>query len=356
MNSFLGRTSIGKTVAFAAGVAVLCLAAGARAAEPAADDLWLVSTRDLDPCGQPGGEQPRYWRLGQDRQWEAADVKAFLAGDSPTVPTAFFLHGNRTDRQDAVNTGWGVYRVLKEQAGGRAFRFVIWSWPSDRIAGGNRRDVRVKAARSETESYYLADCIRQINPAVPVSLIGYSFGARTIGGALNLLAGGEFAGQTLPQPGAAERTPLRAVLVAAAMDDVSFLPGGANGRALAPLDHLLVAYNPADPATRWYSRMFRGRGPEALGHSGPACPGRLGPEAEKMEQVNLCCEVGWHHKWECYLSASGLRSRLAWYAFLAPPAQSPATAVASATTGSGSGARETLVRSAPGRNAVRPQQ
>jgi hypothetical protein len=294
------------------------IASAARAAEPAPDALWLISTRQLSGCGPQAGDQPHYRFLGQDDAWVTADAATFLHGDDPATPTVFLIHGNRFSRQDAVDAAWGIYQFLRGQAGQRRFRFVIWSWPADRIPGRVRRDVRVKADRSELESYWLADCIRQIKPQVPVSLMGYSLGARPIVGAFRLLDGGEFCGLRL-RGRVARRAPLRAVLVAAAADNTLLLPGDCDGSLLRCVDRLLVTCNPADPVLRWYRRIERGRGPDALGFTGPVCHSCLGPDSKKLEILNLSCEVGRRHETEAYWAAASLRARLAFYAFLAPP-------------------------------------
>jgi hypothetical protein len=247
-----------------------------------------------------------------DNQWVRNDRAPFLADAGSVVPCVFFVHGNRTSACDAVEVGWGVYSALKAAAAGRPFRFVIWSWPSDRIQGRSRVDTQVKAARSEVDSYYLAATLDRMPPNAPVCLIGYSFGARMIGGTLELLAGGEFAGRTLPKP-AARRRPVRAVLLAAAMDAGALAPGGVNDRALGLTERVLITCNPADSVLRWYPWMYGRGGPEALGFAGPC---GIGPD--KLELLNVACEIGRCHSWECYRSLPSLNARLAWYAFLKP--------------------------------------
>lgn len=297
-------------------LASITSAATAWTAEAAPESIWLISTRETACCD--ANAEPQYWRLGADHQWAPADQKAFLASDDPAVATIIFIHGNRTDRETAVQDGWSVHQFLSQQAPGKAYRFVIWSWPSDRIQAHTRVDAQVKAARSEHDSFLLAQAIRPIQPAVPVSLIGYSFGARMIGGALQLLAGGAFEGRTL-EPPAQSRTQVRAVLIAAGMDDTALLPWGPNGLALTQTQRVLITCNLADPALRWYRRLYGRGGPDALGFVGPACPSQLGPEQQKLEVINVSGQVGRNHAWDCYLWAPSLRARLAEYAFLNPP-------------------------------------
>jgi len=299
---------------------VALVASDVSAADSGPDQVWLISTRNAPWSCPPAGEDVPldYRQLGPDCRWLPADREAFLASDDPAVPTSVFIPGNRADSRTAIQQGWQLYRELKCRAEGRPFRFVIWSWPADRIRGGNRRDVRVKACRSDVQSYYLARWLGQVGPQVPVCMVGYSYGARIITGALHILAGGQVAGRGLPEESSVDRGPVRAVLVAAAMDSDWLLPDRRNGLALSQLDHLLVLQNCSDPVLKFYPLMYGIGGPEALGRTGPACPGRLGDELEKIELLDVSCSVGRNHDWDQYICAPGLRGRLPWYAFLEP--------------------------------------
>jgi len=314
------RAAATRTLAMAAVGLAMLASGGLAATEKTTDQLWLISTRRTPICDPAGAKDIRldYWHLDDDNRWLPADREAFLAADDPAVPTSFFIHGNRVDRDDAVRSGWKVYRRLHEQAAGRRLRFVIWSWPADRVRGRNRRDVRVKAARSDVQGHYLARCVNRIDPGVPLSMVGYSFGARVITGALHMLGGGRLAGRSLPEA-AARQAPVRVVLVAAALDADWLLPGRYNGLALGQLDRMLITQNACDPVLKRYPLMYCIRGPQALGYTGPACLAQLGPDRKKIELLRLGCSVGKAHKWNCYLSAPSLRRRLAWYAFVEPP-------------------------------------
>lgn len=286
--------------------------------------VWLISTRDS--CRIPGnGENPsQYYVLGADHQFYASSAEVFARSDLPDVPTIFFVHGNRTDRYWAVRDGWRLYQLCKRQANGRAFRFVIWSWPADRIGRRNRPDVQIKASRADLESLYLAKCLAGIDDSVPVSLVGHSFGARAIAGALDLLGGGKISGRTLSQTPQPRTVPVRVALVAAAMNSEWLSPGRRNGNALQQAEGVLVTRNMQDSALRWYPRLYGRGGPDALGFVGPTCMPRLG-EYAKLKVVALECEVGRNHDWASYFGASALTHQLSWYTFLddGTPPRSP---------------------------------
>lgn len=288
-------------------------------AEELQGPVWLISTRELDGCSDTAA-QPSYWLLGPDRQWQQAGAEAFLNSDAKGMPTVFYVHGNRTDRCEAVSIGMDFFACLQRCAPGRPFRAVIWTWPADRISTRVRPDVQTKALRSDAESRYLARCLAQLRPDVPVSLVGYSMGARTIGGAMHLLAQGTTQTPAAPQATSGKRIPLRAVLIASASDESAFCVNGAHGMALSQADRVLVAYNPCDSVLRWYPLLWRRGGPEALGYSGPACCGTSVSEGNKLELLNVACEVGREHDWNLYLASPSLQARLAFYTFLAPEA------------------------------------
>ena len=280
-----------------------------------ARQVWLISSRqaacDAPACGSEA--MLRYWFLGPDNQWVPASLDAYLSTDSAAVPTVIFIHGNRVDANDAVCDGWLLLNPLTALAQGRPFRFVIFSWPADRLDTGARTDAQCKAARSDAQSYYVAWLINHMHAGVPLDLIGFSFGARVVTGALELLGGGCVAGQVLP-----DRTsghwPIRVMLAAAALDSDWLLPGHRDGLALGQVQRMLVSVDPLDRALHFYPRLYGRHGPEALGACGPDCPEQLGSEAVKLDLVDVQCEVGKVHDWTNY--ASSLISRLGWYAFL----------------------------------------
>lgn len=300
-------------------------AAPAAAVPAAPQQVWLLSTR----CGGCGdcGNAVTYSLWDGCSQWLPSDAAAFAAADNPAIPTIFTIHGNRTDACQAVEMGLQVYSQLKCLAGDRVFRLVIWSWPADRIRGP-LNDVRTKACRSDVEAVLLAQTVSTINPEVRVSFIGYSFGARAITGALHMLGGGCLDGHALAQAG--QRAPMRAMLLAAALDADWLLPGHRNDKALSQTEQMFITCNGSDPALMRYDLIYGSRcGPDALGYTGPACCGSLGGDAQKLEVVDVSCQVGRTHDWDLYFGAGAVQCRLGWYALVQPAA----TADAKAKTG-----------------------
>lgn len=283
-------------------------------------DAWIVSTRCVPTCCSTGIEPERFsYRIagGACSDWEQSDAEGFFSSISADAPVIVFIHGNRTDSCEAIREGWPVYKRLACESGGQSFRFVIWSWPAEPIRGGPRKDALVKAARSDTQSFYLAAWLNRLPRSTPVTLIGYSFGARVIGGALQLSEGGTLLGREQPRtmPDGARRR-LRVMLVAAALDCEWLLPGSRNGLAPQAVEQMLITRNCCDPVLRFYPRMRRCDSSSALGFTGPAAASRLAESGATFETVPVECQVGKDHAWHTYLRSCAVSSRLAWYAFL----------------------------------------
>ena len=296
-----------------------------------ATQVWLIDTRCAPGCGDldAGLSKIAYWQLDESKgcsRWQAADATAFRATAVPGLPTTVLVHGYDTDADWAVRHGNTLYGSMKQQAGGRPFRLIVWSWPADRVER-LRPDVQMKVCRSDAEAYYLARVLPNLPKGAPLGLVGYSLGCRTVSGALQLLAAGAAAGRSLsPQVLAAWNhagpRPIRVMMIAPAMDD-NWLEACCP-RGLAPLavERILVVTNGCDHVLKWYSRLYGPHGPQALGYAGPT-----GTAGGKLDVADVCCEVGRKHDFDRYQESSPVCQRLAWYTFLCAP---PATAEKSA--------------------------
>jgi hypothetical protein len=274
---------------------------------PPLRQVWVISSRR--------GTHLEFWSHGDQRHgWTLASQEEFLATDQPHVATCVYVHGNRIHHAQALRDGWQVYQQIAgclppEQP----LRFVIWSWPSTEIEGP-LQDVRLKACVSDTHAGHLACLVDRINPDVPVSLVGYSFGARLIGGALHLLGGGRLAGHALQQRTHPHRAPLRVVLMAGALDSHALTPHGRNGLAASQVERMLVTVNSKDPVLHHYPLLagLLRKGPPALGYTG-FFASSLGEEGHKVAQWNVACYVGKEHDWRRYLYSPAILSRLRSY-------------------------------------------
>jgi hypothetical protein len=287
-----------------------------RAEEKPRVEIWLIDSRcaPVSCDWESGKERLSFWRLGENRQWDASDAATFFAGGDKNKPTVFLVHGNRTTNDEAVEFAWPISCWIGDHCGEKSYRVVVWSWPSTQLMKRLRPDVQIKASFCDSQSYYLADCLLRMKSEEPVSLIGYSFGARIIAGGLHFLGGGNLDGQSLPaaKDNVQKREgPLRAFFVAAAFDCHAFAPGQKFDKAIGQAQEMLVTQNQCDDALRWYPRLYGRGGPDALGFAGPCCV-----NASNLHIFNAACCVGKSHHWESYIYCPALFRVLPHYLYL----------------------------------------
>lgn len=284
---------------------------GASDVAASADRSWLISTRHLsaEVCraelNRPHFHVGRLDRCG-NRHPDSLD--SFLAQLTPERPLVIHIHGNRMTHWQARDRGRFVHHQLRAHMGGQPIDFAIFSWPSERT-GLPLRDGRVKAARTEAQGLYLAWLLREVVARdVPVTLIGYSFGARVATGALHALAGGNVSGRQLPGH-SLRGADIKVALVAPAVEEDSLQNGRYHGLASQNIHELAVFYNPRDAILKrfWLIDLpTRGR---ALGFSGPQqlapsfdgspvpivarnCAPFLGIRHSEVEYYTQCCRAG----------------------------------------------------------------
>ncbi|HWA97614.1 MAG TPA: hypothetical protein VG713_03955 [Pirellulales bacterium] len=268
-------------------------------------EIWLFSTRHLPGNCLYCNAAPKVYRGGCCQPWQPSSVDEFRASCDPSVATVFFIHGNRIDADEAVQQGMTTFARLRLAAGeGLRVRFVIWSWPSEpMIPIAIARDADLKAGRTDTEAHYVANVLAKIPAECPLSMIGFSFGARITSGALHLLGGGAAAGYTLAEPAAPRTAPTRAVLVAAAMDCDWLVPNRRYGLALAQVDRVFLLVNSHDIVLSHYPNLSSQRGVEALGFVGVCCASALGDNLAKVYQQQVATMIGKRHAWTSYLGS-----------------------------------------------------
>lgn len=288
------------------------------------DEIVLVDFRSVGGCctldSLNEGTRIRTYGITDDsgdRRWMPVDVDILRDAD-PSIATLVFVHGNRVTRGEACREGLSVYRrVVRQSDSDAPIRFVIFSWPSSKV-GGPLKDVRIKAARTRPAALQLAWLVDQLPAETHVSLVGFSFGARIITGALHVLGGGSLNGRTLTDRLHPERAPVNAVLIVAALHADWLAPGHYHGLAMTQVDQMLLLNSCQDRAMKYYRFVTKRGNPQALGLRGPTCIDAAG--ASKITERDLGRYVGSEHNVFCYMSAPGVSNQL-WES----AAQEPAT-------------------------------
>lgn len=268
------------------------------------DQLWLVSCRGLGAAGREQNfARLGYWRYVASSGWVTSNRDEFLLSGGLVSVTSVFVPGNGYSGKQVRELGSVAYRRLVAGAANETpLRFVIWSWPSDRINAGPVQDARVKAARTTLAAWYLARWLDDLEPLGDISIIGCSFGARVVGEALELRGGGRLGPYELTDP-ASTRSQVRVVLVSAAIDNDWLLPGRRLGHALSHVERLLLINNTSDSVLRRYGWLYgRRNSAAALGYTGLIGVRRLGDNAAKVRQIDATNTVGRQHGFMNYFS------------------------------------------------------
>lgn len=243
------------------------------------------------------------------RQWMQSDLSRLTESPADGRVTIFYIHGNKVDTSMARDRALRVYyRLVNRDACQQAIRFVIFSWPASEI-DGLLRDFRVKAARTRPGGCQLAWVLNQMPPDARISLLGYSYGARLVGGGLHVLAGGNLSGTCDLGMPLVPRPPMRVVFIAAATHSCWFGPGGYHRYAMNQIDTLLMLNNELDPAMRFYHLVDKNCHPQAMGLCGPTS---LTSEARSRVECYDCSNrVGRSHDLFKY-TASAPTMSLVW--------------------------------------------
>ncbi len=269
-----------------------------------ADDIWMISTRHLDcPClDKNSGDFDLEFTRYVGKQWVASSIDEFLTTGDAAQPTLFYVHGNRVDCEDVKDRGMQAYHGLLDCSCAGPLRFVIWSWPSEKVHG-QIQDVRAKAVRTDREAHYMAWLLGQMPPDTRTGLVGYSYGARVVTGALHVLGGGRLAGCTLPAAYQRGGGAYNVVLMAAALHNYWLQPDSCHGRALDQVSHLLNQYNPCDAVLKRYKAVERRGRPQALGYTGMCVDEGL---AIRIQERDVCDIIGHSHAERLYFESDSI--------------------------------------------------
>ena len=283
-------------------------------------EVWEASTRHLPCCLTPNllhNPPIRYsqlvggrWVRRSEADWLASPVRqiAPVHGVEQLPLVIFYVHGNWMTVENARERVAVLNQAIARQAR-RPYQIIMLSWPSQREPGAVR-DIRENAECADVQAHYLNYMLRQLDPSVQVSLLGFSFGGRTVTGALHLAAGGTIEGycsQCLPWGAGDVLGRYRVTVVAPAVDNDSMTPTGKFNRAIEAVNWMVNLYNSKDRALRRFEFIDRLARPIAAGFRGfesVANPRSTSPLAtlSVVEQLDCGGAVGPTHDEMSYFS------------------------------------------------------
>ncbi|MCU0720340.1 MAG: alpha/beta hydrolase [Pirellula sp.] len=269
-------------------------------------DIYELSTRHLsDRFCSINEETPNLevCRWGSCR-WNASSLSEALQGDDKL--TIVYVHGNFMERENARERVRIIDAYLKRQAK-ETYRLLQFSWPSEKQRP-ILRDAADNAKVAEMESLYLAWILKQLQSQSRVSILGFSYGARTVTGALHLDAGGSIPGLSFMPPDARRSIPYRLGLIAPAVDKKWLTSSGRYSSALSQVDGFVNLYNSRDPVLRRFRFIDTVTRPIAGGLNGfdglydPRSVSPLaGGDADNVRQFDCGAIIGTTHSEKSYL-------------------------------------------------------
>ena len=306
----MARAMIGVRLAMFAAMLATWASSASAGGIRAQDEIILVNVRPVGGCCDPavladgvGIESYQAQNDSGRRQWQASNLESVVAADA-AVSTVIFVHGNRLTNWDAKCEGLAAYRrIVRQSVDDAPIRFVIFSWPAAQVSGP-LKDVRVKAARTRPAACQLAWFVDKLPAETPITMVGFSFGARIITGSLHILSGGRLGHIGVAELQHSHRGPVNVVLLAAALNSDWLCPGHCHGQALSMVNRMVLVNNCADRAMKYYHFSTTCGRPQALGLCGPTCIDPAG--AAKIVEINVSRYVGSDHNLFCYLSAPGV--------------------------------------------------
>ncbi|MCL2304226.1 MAG: alpha/beta hydrolase [Planctomycetaceae bacterium] len=235
-------------------------------------DVWLLNTRSASPTN-PSEQQfqritVQHFIQMYEREkshWKDSTFDEFWETFDANVPLIVLVHGNYTSKTDAIASANMLENKFFPGVGKFAdakYRLVIWTWPTESVLWRRLPDAKMKGYYAIKQGEYLAHFLSLVPEGSRVSLVGFSFGARTTCEAV----------QQFSKDFSEEKTALpfqiRNLLLAPAIDHNSLAPKFRYGEVLAVSQHLIVLFNSQDYALKFYPFLSGFGGPRSLGREG----------------------------------------------------------------------------------------
>ena len=273
-------------------------------------DVWVFDTRSVSPTNpdERQFQQIKIRRFLQTHQkekshWNDSTLDEFWETFEEEVPLIVLVHGNYTSTTEAIESANMLENRLFPGAGPFAtakYRLLIWAWPADTVYKRHLPDAKLKGYYSIKQGEYLAQLLALAPEGSRISLVGFSFGARTTCEAVQRLS--EHAAASLQ---------IRNLLLSPAIDQFSLAPRSRYGNVLAVSQQSIVLFNPRDFALWFYPSLTGCGGPKSLGREGlPGLPVEL---RNKITGINIRKIADKQHSFVVFFRDPNLNRKLGEY-------------------------------------------
>ncbi len=146
----------------------------------AEDELWLVSSRDLESCNDDPAKLVCKRNSGDE--WRITSLPALLASISvePQMQTVVVVPGYRTDEFWSRRRGKQAYQALiGNRPSVKPTRLIIWAWPSEESPDvGPFRNYSMKEARTHVDGFWMGYFLSLLPEECDPFFLTYSLGTQ----------------------------------------------------------------------------------------------------------------------------------------------------------------------------------
>ncbi|MDR2172169.1 MAG: hypothetical protein LBP59_18645 [Planctomycetaceae bacterium] len=275
--------------------------------KPDIQDVWMITTETASWTRATESEFGKilYWRLvrsGSRSYWERSDAAAFFVTQNPEVPVLIFSPGYTSTKSDTVEIG---LKILSLFDSGKRLRMVFWQWPAEKLGCRLLPDIRSKIPVAEANGAYMSMLLKRLKPESKVSVLGFSFGTRLLGDAV------EGVGDLKPSG-----MKINLIYGGAAADRQWLAKNNRNGNVPKIAHKILIFHNPDDFRLKFYPCLYENENNiQSLGSNGAPMK-FIDPEYhKKIEMVNLAPYIGFRHRTITLISTKQFQDRINEYFF-----------------------------------------
>ena len=280
-------------------------------------DIWVFDTRTAS-LTNPNERQflritvQHFMQIREQEKshWRDSTIDEFWETFDADVPLIVLVHGNYTSKIEAIASANMLENKLFPGTGKFAaakYRLLIWSWPTEIVYKRHLPDAKLKGYYAVKQGEYLAHFLSLVPKGSQVSLVGFSFGARTTCEAVQRLS------KNFSREDSALPFQIRNLLLSPAIDQHSLVPPLRYGNVLAVSQQSIVLFNSQDIALWFYPALTGCGGPRSLGRTGVPFSKLPGELRNKITEINIKPFAKKQHSFVVFFRNPNLNRKLGGY-------------------------------------------